>query len=80
VAWYKPGCTIGGRGCAPRTVSDLTLPPPGFAKPGRTDLRQLSVPAWLYACPTQTAYTGASETSERTRGSRGSEDPDPVHR
>ena len=36
--------------------------------------------AWLYAGPTQTAYTGASETSERTRGSRGSEDPDPVHR
>ena len=36
---------------APRTVSDLTLPPPGFAEPGRTDLRQLSVPAWLYAGP-----------------------------
>ena len=28
----------------------------------------------------KTAYTSASETSERTRGSRGSEDPDPVHR
>jgi hypothetical protein len=51
VAWYTPGCTIGGKGCAPRTVSDLTLLPPGFAELGRTDLRQLSVPAWLYAGP-----------------------------